>query len=63
MTCALVKAPVERSPQNPNPSPPLPPCTIPSSPSYSFMPSARWTRKLCLTLKSNMISSLPPGMA
>lgn len=30
---------------------------------YSFMPNSWCTRKLWRTLRSNMISSLPPGIA
>lgn len=31
--------------------------------SYNFIPNALCTLKLCLMLKSNIISSLPPGIA
>lgn len=32
-------------------------------PSYNFIPSALCTLNACLMLKSNIISSLPPGIA
>lgn len=45
-------------PQNPHPNP-----RNHTIPTYNFIPNALCTLKLCLIDKSNIISSLPPGIA